>query len=128
MQPLRYAKAWLAAGVVLLGFGLESALTASPLLGLGALNDKLAHAAGFLAFMVWFGGIFERRHLLRVALGLVAYGVLIEALQALTPTRQAEFPDLAADVAGVLLGWVLCTAGLSRWCAVLESWLARPSP
>ena len=127
LQSLRYAKGWLVGGVVLLCFGLESALTPSPM-GLGALNDKLVHATGFLGFMIWFGGIFERRLLPRVALGLVAYGALIEALQALTPTRQAEFPDLAADIAGVLLGWLLCAAGLSRWCAVLESWLPRPSP
>ena len=63
-----------------------------------------------------------------VALALAAYGLLIELLQGLTRTRQAEELDLVADVAGILLGWLLSTAGLSRWCTKLESWLARPNP
>ena len=127
MLPLRYGRIWLVAGVLFLGFGLLSAL-ATPPAGMGALNDKLVHGVGFLGFMLWFGGVFERRLLPWVALALVAYGLLIEVLQSLTPTRQPEGLDLAADVAGILLGWLLSAAGLSRWCTMLESWLARPNP
>lgn len=127
MLPLRYAWAWLAAGILILALGLASALLPVSS-SMPSLNDKLVHTAGFLGFMVWFGGVFERRRLPWVALGLGAYGLLIELLQSLTPTRQAEGLDLAADVAGILLGWLLSLAGLSRWCTKLESWLARPSP
>jgi VanZ family protein len=127
MLPLRYARFWLVAGLLLLGVGFASAL-APPPAGLASLNDKLLHTAGFLVFMVWFGGVFERRFLPAVALALAAYGLLIELLQGLTHTRQAEELDLVADVAGILLGWLLSTAGLSRWCTKLESWLARPNP
>ena len=59
---------------------------------------------------------------------LSGYGLLIELLQMLTPTRQAEVMDLVADVAGVLLGWLLCTAGFARWCRTVESWFANPHP
>jgi VanZ family protein len=127
MLPLRYAHFWLLGGLLLLGFGLVSALSPLPS-GLPSLNDKLLHTVGFLAFMVWFGGIFERRFLPGIALALAVYGLLIELLQSLTVTRQAEVPDLIADVAGILLGWLLSAAGLSRWCTKLESWLARPNP
>ncbi len=127
MLPLRYAHFWLAAGLLLLGFGLVSSLSPLPS-GLPSINDKLLHAVGFLAFTVWFGGIFERRFLPGIALALAVYGLLIELLQSLTATRQAELPDLVADVAGILLGWLLSAAGLSRWCTKLESWLARPNP
>ncbi|MBN8280737.1 MAG: VanZ family protein [Gammaproteobacteria bacterium] len=122
MLPLRFGRVWLAAGFLFLGVGLYSALTPNPG-GLALLNDKLVHGAGFMAFMLWFGGIVEPRRVPRVALALALYGLLIELLQSLTATRQAEFLDLAADVAGVLLGWLLGAAGLSRWCTVLESWL-----
>jgi len=127
MLPLRYGWIWLAAGLLILGFGLVSALSTPPA-GMGLLNDKFVHAVGFLGFMLWFGGIFQRRFLPWVALSLAGYGLSIELLQSLTPTRQAEGLDLAADVAGILLGWLLSVAGLSRWCTLLESWLARPNP
>lgn len=126
MLPLRYGRAWLVTGLLLLGLGLWSALT-SPPAGMVSLNDKFVHIAGFMAFMVWFSGVFERRHWPRVALALAGYGLLIELLQSLTPTRQAEGLDLVADLAGILLGWLLGAAGFSRWCEILESWLVRPS-
>lgn len=127
MQPLRYARAWLATGILVLAIGLFSALTPVPA-GLPSFNDKLVHAAGFMVFMLWFGGIFEPRAMPRVALALAGYGLLIELLQGLTLTRQAEALDLVADVAGILLGWLLSAAGLSRWCTTLESWLAPRNP
>ncbi|MEO7386253.1 MAG: VanZ family protein [Gammaproteobacteria bacterium] len=127
MLPLRYARSWLVMGVLILLIGLI--LTLSPLpSGTPSFNDKVVHATGFFGFMLWFGGLFENRRLPLVALALSGYGVLIEMLQALTPARQAEGLDLVADVAGVLLGWLVCAAGLSRWCTTLESWLVPQNP
>ena len=127
MLPLRYSRYWLAAGLVLLGLGLASALSPLSARIPLTLNDKLLHTGGFLFFMVWFGGLFEARRLPYVVVALAAYGLLIELLQSFTPTRQAEFLDLIADVLGVLLGWAATAAGASRWCAKLESWFVRPS-
>lgn len=127
LLPLRYARAWLVTGILILGIGLFSALTPVPS-GMPSFNDKLVHAAGFMAFMLWFGGIFTPRSLPKVALALAAYGLLIELLQGLTRTRQAEALDLVADLAGILLGWLLSVAGFSRWCTTLESWLAPRNP
>lgn len=125
MLPLRYAYVWLVCGLLLLSFGVLSALSPLPS-SMATLNDKLLHTGGFLAYMLWFGGLFERRFLPGIALALTVYGLLIELLQSLTLTRQGEFADLVADVAGILLGWLLSAAGLSRWCTKLESWLAGP--
>ncbi len=126
MLPLRYSRYWLAAGLVLLALGLASALSPISSRMPLTLNDKLLHAGGFLFFMVWFGGIFKARALPYVVVALAAYGLLIELLQSFTPTRQAEFLDLIADVMGILLGWAVTAAGASLWCAKLESWFARP--
>lgn len=128
MLPLRYARAWLAVGVALLVLGLASALAPASSDPPFTLNDKLAHLVGFLFFMLWFGGLFEARRAPFVALGLMAYGLLIEALQSLTPTRHAEGLDVVADAAGILLGWLLGAAGMSRWCLRLEQWLASRIP
>ena len=40
-------------------------------------------------------------------LGLLGYGVLIENLQRLTGYRFGEYQDLAADVVGIVLGYLL---------------------
>jgi VanZ family protein len=127
MLPLRFAYWWLGAGLLALAVGLAVALTPQgPVVLPVNLNDKLAHAGAFLVFMVWFLGLVEFRRAWRVALALVLYGILIELLQSLTSTRQAEFGDVLADGAGVLLGWVLGAAGLRHWCSRVESWLVPP--
>jgi VanZ family protein len=53
----------------------------------------------------------QRRHW-RWAL-LLAYGVLIEGLQGLTPTRTASAADVLADALGLVLG--ATAVGLWRW-------------
>ncbi len=128
LQPLRYPRMWFGTGLFLLGLGLYVALQPSTPFIPVAINDKLLHAGSFMAFMVWFGGVFEARRAPLLVLALVGYGVLIEVLQSFTPTRQAEFMDVVADVTGVLLGWLLCTAGFARWCRTVESWFASPHP
>jgi VanZ family protein len=128
MLPLRYARTWLVAGLILLAIGLVAALEPVPSAVAVTFNDKFIHITGFLVFMVWFGGIFEGRFAPVIAAALSSYGILIELLQSLTPTRSAEALDVVADVVGVLLGWALSAAGLSRWCAKIESWLVRPGP
>jgi VanZ family protein len=126
MLPLRYSRYWLAAGFVFLALGLVSALSPISSRIPVTLNDKLLHTGGFLFFMLWFGGIFRSGRLPYVVVALSAYGLLVEVLQSFTPTRQAEFLDLIADVVGVLVGWAVTAAGTSLWCAKLESWFVRP--
>lgn len=128
MLPLRYGWVWLTIGSLLLASGLLVALLPTSTVMPVNLNDKLLHATVFFLFMVWFSGLFQPRHVWRVALALFLYGVLIEVLQSLTTTRQAEFLDLVADTAGILLGWLLGAAGLRHWGTTFEQWLARRNP
>ncbi len=125
MLPLRYARAWLVAGLVLLlvvlGLALLPGAAIRPAL---LLHDKALHFVTFVGLMVWFCGVFELRWTPAVALALAAYGGLIELLQSTTRYRAAETGDLAADFVGILLGWGLAAAGLRHWCGRLESWLA----
>lgn len=70
--------------------------------------DKAQHAFAFLV-MALCGAVAWPARLARVLCGLLAYGVLIEFLQALTPTRSADAADVVADAIGLLLA-----AGLVR--------------
>ncbi|RYF70049.1 MAG: VanZ family protein [Comamonadaceae bacterium] len=70
--------------------------------------DKSNHMLGFavLAVLGHFAWPGRRCPML---LGLLAYGGLIEVLQSFTPDRLAEFGDLVADGAGLLVGEALAT-------------------
>ncbi|MEL4180989.1 VanZ family protein [Roseateles sp. PN1] len=72
--------------------------------------DKANHflAFGSLAFvgrLAW-----PRAHLLRLPLGLVAYGGAIELIQYFDPGRSCEWADLFADSLGIVLGLLVVTA------------------
>lgn len=65
--------------------------------------DKLEHAAAFA--LLWLLGRRAGFSRLSLALGLLAYGGLIELAQgALTTTRQADVMDWLADAAGMAVG------------------------
>jgi VanZ family protein len=126
MLPLRYGRYWLGLGVAALVLGVLVAMRPTGGTLLFTLGDKVAHAAAFATFAIWFGGLVESRVMWRVALALLAYGLLIELLQSLVPYRSADSRDLAADAVGILLGWLVSAAGLSQWGWQLEKWLAAP--
>ncbi len=129
MQPLRFARTWFVLSIVLLVGDVVTALEPMSPKALLGINDKVVHATVFMGFMVWFAGLFPPRRWPLVFFVLAGYGVLIEVLQGvLTVSRTADPLAVAADVSGLLLGWLLCAAGLSRWREVVESWLARLKP
>ena len=67
--------------------------------------DKFRHAVAFMAlyWMGWRGRVASTGWLLAILLG---FGVLVEVAQSFTTWRSAELADVAADAAGLLLGWV----------------------
>lgn len=68
--------------------------------------DKVNHVVAFTVLAVLGCWSYPGRSA-KVLLGLLAYGGLIELLQALTATRSAEAADLVANGAGLVLGWQL---------------------
>ncbi len=122
MLPLRFPRLWLFGGLFVMGIVLF--LTLAPV-GRGAalwfLTDKMAHFLAFAALMLWFCGVFRLPVTPLVALGLLAFGGLIEFLQGMLPYRSAEFRDLVADGAGIAAGWALAVIGLRHWTRWLES-------
>jgi len=66
--------------------------------------DKANHALGFAVLAVLGCGAYPQRRA-ALLLGLLAYGGLIELLQALTGYRSAELLDVVADGVGLIFGW-----------------------
>jgi VanZ family protein len=69
--------------------------------------DKVHHLWWF-AFLFGLGWRAHLRPMWALALGLFAYGVGMELLQGLTPSRSASLTDVLADSAGIALAWWGC--------------------
>ena len=76
-------------------------------------TDKLAHLLAFGALGACAALGFGLSRWRRIGVGLMAYGALIEWVQAFIPGRSAEWLDLGADGIGALLG-VLLVAWVSN--------------
>jgi lipopolysaccharide/colanic/teichoic acid biosynthesis glycosyltransferase/VanZ family protein len=71
--------------------------------------DKSNHLLAFTVLTLLVRWAYPSRKLPMLLLMLLAFGGVIEVLQALTPIRFAEWADWLADCLGVLLGWGVLT-------------------
>lgn len=77
------------------------------------LNDKLGHFIAYLALAAAATVAVRGRWPCRLAAGLIAYGLALEAAQMIMPFgRDSSWLDAAANSAGVLAGLGLGLAGL----------------
>jgi len=73
------------------------------------------HVLAYAWLMFWYAQIFWRNpRRLAVAVALVALGIVLEYLQAFTPTRHFAYEDMRDDALGVMGGW-LFAAVTDRW-------------
>ena len=132
MLPLQYARLWRVLSAVLLLFVLAAALapswwfdTKAEALDWIEHADKWLHGLTFLALTLWFAGLVARRAWVQMAIGLLLFGLLIEAAQLFVGYRMGDWIDLAADALGILLGMAIAAAGLGGWGLRLEDWYSR---
>lgn len=131
MLPLRHARGWRIAGMLLLVLVLAAMLmptvwlSRSEYLTWFVYVDKWLHGITFVFLALWFAGQYRPRSYWRIAIGLIAFGVLTEVCQRLVTYRSAEWFDLLADAAGISAGLALALAGLGGWSLRVEAWLAR---
>jgi len=96
-----------------------------PTVVLAALNvswgDKAIHAVTYFLLMIWFSGLYERRHQGVVAISVLTLGFLLEMIQWQLPYRFFEPADLVANAVGVLLGLGLSVWLLAGWCQRIEN-------
>jgi len=127
MLPLRFPRTWLVTGLLIMALVLVlTLLPAGRMTTLTMLSDKAAHFLAFMLLMVWFCGVFRPPFTPLVAVGLLAFGILIELLQSRLPYRSAEIADALYDLGGITAGWLLAVLGASRWTRILEAVLPGP--
>ena len=131
MLPLRHARRWQFAGIVVLALVLTAALMPAiwfmqemrePRI---ANPDKWFHGVTFMLLTIWFAGQYSRKSYWRIAVGLLAFGGFIEICQRmLTTWRSAETMDLVADAIGIGAGLLVAWAGAGGWSLRVEQWIA----
>lgn len=126
MQPLRLVAVWRVVGWLLVGAIVYLSLTPQPLAIDFNNGDKLGHACAYLVVMLWFAQLYERARQPRWGAAFIALGVALEYVQGWTGYRDFEYADMAADAAGVLLGWLLAATALSRLLQGLERFIFAP--
>lgn len=133
MLPLRHARRWQLASAVILLLVLAAALMPAVwfwddrVKGLSWINsiDKWLHVVTFLALSLWFTGLYRKRSYWKIGLGLLAFGLIIEACQRMVIYRTADWFDVGADAGGIILGLVIGAAGIGGWCLRAEDRLAK---
>ena len=133
MLPLRHAVGWRIAGAALLVFVLAATMVPATWLIPARRDlipqiehlDKWLHGLTFVFLAVWFAGQYRPRSYWRIGLGLILLGLLIEGGQGLVVYRSADWFDIAANTAGIIVGLTIATAGLGGWSLRVEEWYAR---
>lgn len=129
LPDLRFRHLWFGIGLAMVAAVTVLFLMPGGKLPAVRLWDKLSHAIVFVALAFWFASILVRRDLVWLVLALVAFGALIELVQAaMRAGRQAEWMDVVADSIGVLIGLSLALTPLGRWAYWIEKLLPGRRP
>jgi VanZ family protein len=133
MLPLRHLRYWQIASVLILLLVLAATLMPAfwfwgdKSSGLAWFKgvDKWLHGITFAVLSLWFAGLYHRQSYWRIAIGLLLFGLAIEVCQRMVGYRTAEWLDVGADMAGILLGLAIAVAGLGGWSLRFERYIAE---
>lgn len=114
---------WLTIGYALVTFVVFLSITSNPIdTGLNfPYEDKLYHAFAYFTLMFWFGQIYHdkfQRNMIAVV--FVFMGFSLEYVQSFDPARMAEFADMVANTAGVVLAMFLVLGNAKNILVKLE--------
>jgi hypothetical protein len=133
MLQLRHLRLWKIASVLILLLVLAATLMPAVWFW-GDMNsgiewfkgmDKWLHGITFTVLSLWFSGLYHRQSYWRIAIGLLGFGLAIEVCQRMVGYRTAEWLDVGADTAGILVGLAIAFAGLGGWCLRFEKRMAN---
>ncbi len=120
---LQLALVWYCLGLSMLLGVLVLSLIPMPNTG---VNDKVSHLVVYFLLAGWFGLLAGSRSvLLWTLVAVIAYGGLIELLQAMTPYRHADWADMLANALGALAGICLHFTPLRRLLLYIDRGLVQ---
>lgn len=106
-RPIRAFNLWRAISWLLIVVVVILSLMPQPIDIPVAEGDKWGHATAYALLMLWFVQMYTRPVHWRLAIGMLALGILMECAQGLTAYRHFDYYDMLANGSGVFLGWLL---------------------
>jgi len=133
MLPLRHARLWRVLSILILVLVLIAAMSPAfwffesrgKALSWFENADKWLHGLTFVVLSVWFSGLVEKRRYWLVAFGLMLFGFFVEFCQLQVSYRTADWIDIAANTAGIIIGLAVALVGLGGWGLRVEDWYTR---
>lgn len=133
MLPLRHARMWRVLSILILIVVLLAAMSPAfwffdnraNVLSWFQNADKWLHALTFVVLSMWFSGLLERRRYWVIAIGLTVFGFFVEFCQLQVSYRTADWIDIVANTAGIIVGLAVAVAGLGGWGLRFEDWYTR---
>jgi len=122
---LRWVWFWLSIGWMMMGVVVILSLIPPPAIHESVPHgDKYTHLLAYFCLMAWFAQIYHTVWpRLGYAVGLIAMGAGIEALQSLTAYRQADSLDILVNSLGIFSAWLLIRGRLAKVLTHLENFL-----
>lgn len=71
-----------------------------------SFSDVLNHTVAFIVLFLFINTIYPTLSLKKIIIILLSNAILIEAVQAMLPTHEADWMDVAADSVGMLIGYL----------------------
>lgn len=120
---LHYFPFWLSIGWLLIAAVLYASL--APTVGPTMVphGDKGGHLLAYLVLAWWFSQLYNRRGRMWWAIAFIGMGMLVEGLQHLIASRVFDLADIAANIVGVLSGWVLASTVGGNFLVRIELWV-----
>ena len=92
----------------------------------GEAGDKIGHVVAYATLMMWFGQLYAGFRLrLQLAVAFAALGIALEFVQGYTGYRTFEVADMAADLLGVAVGWLIAPPRTLNVLTRLDKIVAR---
>ena len=102
----KYRGVWLMVGCMLVLAVVYLSITSTPVqFNIGVdWQDKLYHMLAYFVLMFWFVQLYhDRKQMLMIAVLLVSMGIMMEVIQSFDPMRYADYEDMLANTAGVVI-------------------------
>ena len=120
-DKFKVRRLWLGVGWALVLLVIYLSLTPAPLEVPIDQGDKVSHVLAYFVVMSWFANLYESPvPRFGFALGFIVLGVALEFVQGWTGYRSLDVADMAANAAGVVLGWILAPPQLPNYLIAAE--------